>query len=47
LATDGLVHLRDRRIDLTPAGRLLMRTVATTFDAYAAAPRAARMSRMI
>jgi oxygen-independent coproporphyrinogen-3 oxidase len=47
LATDGLVHLNDRRIDLTPAGRLLMRTVATAFDAYAAAPRAARMSRMI
>ena len=44
---DGLVHVRDRRIDLTPAGRLLMRTVATAFDAYAAAPRAARMSRMI
>src|ERR1035441_5565013 len=47
LAGDGLVHLRDRRIELTPAGRLLMRTVATAFDAYAAAPRAARMSRMI
>jgi oxygen-independent coproporphyrinogen-3 oxidase len=47
LATDGLVEVRDRRIGLTPAGRLLMRTVATAFDAYAAAPRAARMSRMI
>jgi len=47
LAGDGLVHLRDRHIELTPAGRLLMRTVATAFDAYAAAPRAARMSRMI
>jgi oxygen-independent coproporphyrinogen III oxidase len=47
LALDGLVDLRERRIELTPAGRLLMRTVATAFDAYAAAPRAARMSRMI
>jgi len=47
LAIDGLVDLEDRRIELTPAGRLLMRTVATAFDAYAAVPRAARMSRMI
>jgi oxygen-independent coproporphyrinogen-3 oxidase len=47
LAADGLVQVQERRIDLTPAGRLLMRTVATAFDAYAVAPRAARMSRMI
>ena len=35
-------------IALTPVGRLLMRTVAMTFDAYLGADaRAARMSRVI
>ncbi|HTV98122.1 MAG TPA: oxygen-independent coproporphyrinogen III oxidase [Steroidobacteraceae bacterium] len=36
LQADGLVALEDGRIDLTPVGRLLMRNVAMTFDAYAA-----------
>jgi oxygen-independent coproporphyrinogen III oxidase len=48
LEADGLVQLGDRRIGLTAAGRLLMRTVAMTFDAYITAePRPVRMSRMI
>jgi oxygen-independent coproporphyrinogen-3 oxidase len=34
LQADGLVELGDDRIALTPAGRLLMRSVAMTFDAY-------------
>jgi len=34
LQADGLVVLADGRIALTPAGRLLMRSVAMTFDAY-------------
>ena len=48
LEADGLVKLDAGGIALTPAGRLLMRTVAMTFDAYLAADsRAARMSRVI
>jgi oxygen-independent coproporphyrinogen-3 oxidase len=48
LKTDGLVVLVDGCIDLTPAGRLLMRSVAMTFDAYLSAERApARGSRLI
>ena len=34
LEADGLVQLCGDRIGLTPVGRLLMRTVAMTFDAY-------------
>jgi oxygen-independent coproporphyrinogen-3 oxidase len=34
LQADGLVELGKGRIALTPAGRLLMRSVAMTFDAY-------------
>jgi oxygen-independent coproporphyrinogen-3 oxidase len=47
LETDGLVELGAGQITLTPSGRLLMRTVAMTFDAYLAAARAPRMSRVI
>jgi len=48
LEADGLVALGERSIRLTPAGRLLMRTVAMTFDAYLAADsRPAGMSRVI
>ncbi len=36
LARDGLVEVEPRDIRLTPRGRLLMRTVAMTFDAYLA-----------
>jgi len=52
LAADGLVEVTPERIALTPAGQLLMRTVAMTFDARqreaaqaAAAP--TRLSRVI
>jgi len=34
LAADGLVELRDDRIDVTARGRLLVRTIAMTFDRY-------------
>jgi len=48
LEADGLVALGEGRIGLTPVGRLLMRTVAMTFDAYLAAnSRPAGMSRVI
>jgi oxygen-independent coproporphyrinogen-3 oxidase len=40
LQADGLVELGERRIALTAAGRLLMRSVAMTFDAYLPADRA-------
>jgi oxygen-independent coproporphyrinogen-3 oxidase len=47
LEADGLVLVLGDRVLLTPAGRLLMRTVAMTFDAYTAAARSAGMSRLI
>lgn len=48
LEADGLVELGDERIALTAVGRLLMRTVAMTFDSYInSAPRPATMSRVI
>src|SRR5579871_448790 len=49
LATDGLVDLHEDRIEITPAGRLLMRTVAMTFDAYldTASGSGERLSRVI
>lgn len=34
LAADGLVELRERQLTVTPAGRLLLRVVAMSFDAY-------------
>jgi oxygen-independent coproporphyrinogen III oxidase len=34
LKEDGLVRIDGRQIELTPSGRLLMRCVAMTFDAY-------------
>jgi oxygen-independent coproporphyrinogen III oxidase len=34
LATDGLIELDENRLIVTPAGRLLLRVVAMTFDAY-------------
>src|SRR5271168_231314 len=48
LQADGLVEFNGEYIALTPVGRLLMRTVAMTFDAYVtAAPQPAAMSRVI
>ncbi len=47
LRADGLVDLTDGRIALTPVGRLLMRNVAMTFDAYLGADVRPLMSRVI
>ena len=47
LRADGLVDLTDGRIALTPVGRLLMRNVAMTFDAYLGAEVRPLMSRVI
>jgi oxygen-independent coproporphyrinogen-3 oxidase len=47
LEADGLVDLADGRIALTPVGRLLMRNVAMSFDAYIAAAERPPMSRVI
>ena len=48
LQDDGLVACGDRRIELTPRGRLLMRNVAMVFDAYRnAGAGAPRLSRVI
>jgi oxygen-independent coproporphyrinogen-3 oxidase len=48
LQEDGLVEIHARCVDLTPVGRLLMRSVAMTFDAYLPTGEApARGSRVI
>ena len=47
LANDGLVDLACGQIALTAVGRLLMRNVAMTFDAYIAAAARPPMSRVI
>lgn len=48
LQADGLVKLGQGRIDLTLSGRLLMRNVAMTFDAYASSSaQPLRASRLI
>lgn len=48
LEADGLITREPTSIDLTPSGRLLMRNVAMTFDAYAAgASRPLSASRLI
>jgi oxygen-independent coproporphyrinogen-3 oxidase len=38
LAADGLVEITEQRIRATPAGRLLLRSIAACFDAYLHAP---------
>jgi oxygen-independent coproporphyrinogen-3 oxidase len=47
LKADRLIDLTDRRIELTAVGKLLMRNVAMTFDAYLSAPATPSMSRVI
>ena len=42
LAEDGLVELGERRIEVTPIGRLLVRNVAMCFDEYLGKPTAAK-----
>jgi oxygen-independent coproporphyrinogen-3 oxidase len=47
LRADGLIDLEGGFIALTAVGRLLMRTVAMTFDAYSSVALPAAMSRVI
>jgi oxygen-independent coproporphyrinogen-3 oxidase len=47
LAADGLVTITPDRIHVTPAGRLLVRNIAMTFDAYLAGDPAPRYSRTV
>lgn len=44
---DGLIRLSDDRIEILPAGRLLVRSVCMVFDAYLALDNAQRYSRII
>jgi oxygen-independent coproporphyrinogen-3 oxidase len=48
LAADGLVVLSPKAVDVTPRGRLLVRSIAMTFDRYLQQGReAVRYSRVI
>ena len=47
MATDGLIHLDPTGITVTPAGRLLVRSICMVFDAYLAAQNRQRFSRVI
>ncbi len=47
LEEDGLIRIRDRRIDILPAGRLLIRNVAMVFDAHLRNKKELRFSRTI
>ncbi len=47
LEEDELIRVRDRRIDILPAGRLLIRNVAMVFDAHLKAKKELRFSRTI
>ncbi len=44
---DGLIRLTDDRIEILPAGRLLVRSVCMVFDAYLALDNPQRYSRII
>ncbi len=47
LEKDGLVKLFPDRIDVTPAGRLLIRNIAVTFDIYTKSKKEKRFSKAI
>jgi oxygen-independent coproporphyrinogen-3 oxidase len=47
LQQDGLLVLTDQRIDILPAGRLLVRNVCMTFDIYLRQSKEQRFSRVI
>ena len=47
MEADGLVKLSKDRIDVTPAGRLLIRNIAMPFDAYLKTGTARRFSRTV
>jgi oxygen-independent coproporphyrinogen-3 oxidase len=47
LQDDGLLVLSDERIDILPAGRLLVRNICMTFDAYLRKSQQQRFSKVI
>lgn len=47
LEADGLVRVTDTGLEVTPAGRLLIRVIAMRFDAYLAASQERRFSKVI
>jgi oxygen-independent coproporphyrinogen-3 oxidase len=47
LASDGLLHLSHNHIQVTPAGRLLIRNIAAAFDAYLSQKITANFSKAI
>ncbi len=47
LVDDGLIRIRDRRIEILPVGRLLIRNVAMVFDVYLRTKKELRFSRTI
>ena len=47
LEKDGLIRIYPDRIDVTPAGRLLIRNIAVTFDKYTKAKKEKRFSKAI
>lgn len=47
MAKDGLITLTDSRIEVLPAGRLLVRSVCMVFDVYLAQQNRQRFSRVI
>jgi oxygen-independent coproporphyrinogen-3 oxidase len=44
---DGLLVCGDQRIDILPAGRLLVRNICMTFDAYLRQNKEQRFSKVI
>lgn len=47
LEDDGLIHIYPDRIDVTPAGRLLIRNIAVVFDIYTKAKKEQKFSKAI
>lgn len=47
LEVDGLIHLSHNHIEVTPAGRLLIRNIASAFDAYLKQKTVSNFSKVI
>jgi len=47
LEEDGLIRVRDRRIEILPVGRMLIRNVAMVFDAYLKTKKELKFSKTI
>ena len=47
MADDGLLELKDRRIEVLPRGRLLIRNICMVFDRYLRESRDQRFSKVI